>query len=83
MAIACQVPVVVFRLLNTAQFCPLNADRGHYGGKRINWGVDLGVIFSAPVTPDEYQGMTAEELTDWLKRIHDSLQCASDDAGAV
>lgn len=73
MAIECQVPIVMFRLINTARFVPLGPDSEFYGGK-VNWDTELTVIFSMPILPEHYEGMTAEELTTYMEEVHDNLE---------
>lgn len=65
--------IVVVRLNGTGRLLPLGVDRERWGGKWINRNVDVDVIYSDPITPEEYEGLTAEQLTNYAKDIHDNL----------
>ena len=73
MALEFNATIVVGRSNGTAQMLPMAQDRKKYGMKFFNRKVPLELIFSDPITPEDYQGMTVMEITDMCHGINKNL----------
>lgn len=73
MAIKYQASIVTIRLNGSGQLYPLKRDREVWGGKAFNRHTKVEIIYSEPITPEMYAGMTAIELTNHTRQIHDAL----------
>lgn len=73
MAVAAEATIIVVRLEGTGWLVPHAADRQKHSLKAVNWRRPIDVVYSDPITPAIYRGMSYIEIKDMCRVINRDL----------